>query len=108
MHLFEIGSSDNHRVTICGTGDGIREGSRDSIRTENRSDGRESIGRQVLPVLGDHHDVGAIFARLAAQLGLHIHIKIEHGGGNSGSYHHRQQGRGGAATSQDRGAHQHT
>ena len=77
------------------------------LRTENRSDCRQSIGRQVLSVLGDHNDVGAIFAKFAAQLGLDIHVEVEHGGGDRGSHHHGQQGRGSAATPQDGGAHQH-
>ncbi len=105
LRLLEIRSGNDHRTPISSAGNGVSEGNRYASAAQNRSDGRQSIVGQALSVPGDHDDVGAVLAKLAAQLGLDIHVKVEHGGGHGGGDHHGQQSRSGAATPQNGGAH---
>ena len=67
----------------------------------------ESVGGKRLAIFPNHHDVRAVVAELFAQLGLHVHVKIEHGRGDSGGDDHGEEGRGGASATEHGCTHQH-
>ena len=91
LRLCEVRSGNDHRTPIGGAGNGVRKGNCYASAAQNRADGGQRIVRQALAVPGDYDDVGAVLAKFAAQLGLNIHVKVEHGGGHGGRHHHSQQ-----------------
>src|SRR6185312_8384212 len=105
--LLEVRSSNDHRTSIRSAGNGVGKGNRYASAAQSRADGGQRIVGEALAVPGDHDDIGAVLAKLASQLGLNIHIKVEHRRGHGGRHDHSQQSRGCPPTAQDRGAPQH-
>ena len=65
-----------------------------------------SAGRD-WPSFADDDHVGAVISELAAQLGLHVDVKVHHRGGDGGGNDHREQRGGGASATKDSGAEKH-
>ena len=82
-----IGCPSPVRATISPNGAAIPRPARTESTCASASAGREA------PSLPDQNDIRPVVAKLAPQLRLHIHIKIQHRSRHRRRHHHREQRR---------------
>ena len=102
---FEVGSGNDHRMTVGGAGDSVGKRNCDAVPAERRLDLLQERRREGLRRPCRLRRCSRRSCGIPAQLGLHVHVEVQHGGGHGGGHYHGQQSRGSAPASEDCGAH---
>src|SRR5690348_5577977 len=102
-----VRTGDHDWRAIVGAGHHVGKRNGDATASQRCLHAGQSVRGKGMALFCDHHNVGAVFAKFRAQLALHVHVEVQHGGGDGRGDHHGQQRGKSTPAAHQRGSQQH-